>query len=459
MTRLAYLILGSYAPEVLGQHIRALKGYPVQFFVHVDHRLDLNDYRSKVGSLGDITFLSERIPIFWGGFSMIRATVALAETAMACREFASYTLISDDTFPLQPIETVIDGCLADVAQLQIWDATASADRVARYTGYHYRDSNMTNFRHAVENSERCVRAEDIAAMKEIEELMKRGKKNVHLYGGSQWWSLKERHLHEILNLYHTDRHMTQSFAYSMIPDESYFQTAFKICFPKEPTKGTPVLVDWSRPPPRPYAFETCADLERAQLADNGKHVFVRKVRPKAPDELSKFTQLLQSTKSLRSSRNIILQEFEARYRTDNLALNKPATQSSVSEWSIGSSPELDAKTANDGNIRGYRCFHTALEPNPWWQVDMECRCRIHTIAVFNREDMTARLTRFDIQVSDNAKEWQIAHSRTDDAVWGDDGAPLIISFPKPISARFVRLVLNGTNFLHFRELQIFGERH
>jgi F5/8 type C domain/Core-2/I-Branching enzyme len=459
MTRLAFLVLGALAPDVLGQHIQTLKAHPVRFFVHVDQRIDMIDYQARVGPSDAVTYLTERIPIFWGGFSMIRATMALAEHALAIGDFASYSLISDDTFPLQPMETLIDSCLADVAQLEIWDASTSADRVERYSHFHYRDSNLTNFRNPVANADRCVKETDLIAMQEIADLMKRGKKNVRLYGGSQWWTLTPRHLSGIVDLFHSDQHMTKSFTYALIPDESYIQTAFKICFPKEPHKGSPVLVDWHRPPPKPHIFETCADLVNARLADNGKHLFVRKVRPKTSNELADFTALLHQATPFRRSRNAILTEFSDRYRTENFALSKACTQSSVSEWSRGSTPELDAKTANDGNIRSYSCFHTLLEPNPWWQVDLGVTRNVRTVALFNREDMASRLNQFDLQVSSNGKEWKIAYSRTEDTVWGHDGAPHVMSFEKPIVTRFIRVALNGTNFLHFRELQVFGEQN
>ena len=55
----------------------------------------------------------------------------------------------------------------------------------------------------------------------------------------------------------------------------------------------------------------------------------------------------------------------------NLALNKPALQSSTSRWSRSRFPEQDARGANNGIISREEGFHTAHERNPWWQVDLE----------------------------------------------------------------------------------------
>jgi hypothetical protein len=54
----------------------------------------------------------------------------------------------------------------------------------------------------------------------------------------------------------------------------------------------------------------------------------------------------------------------------NLALRKSATQSSVSEWSRRPTVEQDAAGAVNGNRNGLHKFHTGLEDNPWWQVDL-----------------------------------------------------------------------------------------
>ena len=62
----------------------------------------------------------------------------------------------------------------------------------------------------------------------------------------------------------------------------------------------------------------------------------------------------------------------------NLALGRPATQSSVSRWSKFPTPEADAAGAVNGTIDGQPGFHTANEPCPWWQVDLQATYAIRT---------------------------------------------------------------------------------
>jgi hypothetical protein len=146
-------------------------------------------------------------------------------------------------------------------------------------------------------------------------------------------------------------------------------------------------------------------------------------------------------------------------RGSNLALRKPATQSSVSDrWSAGSTPEDDARGANNDVVNGSQGFTTDCEPYPWWQVDLEALCRVQEVHVYNRRDNADRLRRFSILVSLDGVQWIECFRKSDDSVFGSGAPRPFIARPvQPCIARFVRLQLNGTNFLHFNECRVFGE--
>ena len=69
----------------------------------------------------------------------------------------------------------------------------------------------------------------------------------------------------------------------------------------------------------------------------------------------------------------------------NIALNKRATQSSLSQWSRGSTPEEDAGQAVNGLPAKDYAFHTDNEHNPWWMVDLGSAAQIHLIRIYNRD--------------------------------------------------------------------------
>jgi FkbM family methyltransferase len=141
----------------------------------------------------------------------------------------------------------------------------------------------------------------------------------------------------------------------------------------------------------------------------------------------------------------------------NLALNKPARQSSTSPWSSSPNPEIDAKIANNGIISDEQFFHTGSEKNPWWQVDLLLDYLIQKIVIFNRKVAAERLKKFSVLTSLNGTSWRCVFKKNDAYVFGkDDDQPYTIDLADDCLARLVRIRLDGQSHLHFSQCQIFG---
>ncbi len=141
----------------------------------------------------------------------------------------------------------------------------------------------------------------------------------------------------------------------------------------------------------------------------------------------------------------------------NLALDRPATQSSVCGWSHGATREDDAGGATNGNLRepDHYGFHTEWELNPWWQVDLGQPFIIDEIRLHNRQGSTAfRLRHFTLLGSDDGVSWHEFYRKTDDAVF--DALPYVVHPAPGVQARFIRLRLDGEDFLHFDQCLVYG---
>jgi hypothetical protein len=121
---------------------------------------------------------------------------------------------------------------------------------------------------------------------------------------------------------------------------------------------------------------------------------------------------------------------------------------------------VDGET--DGIFAHRSVTHTSLENHAWWQVDLGSVATIHSIVVWNRTDAVGeRLADYWVFVSDRP------FSRTDTpsslqqrpGIWSSrQSAP-----PNPsttirtnaIRGRYVRVQLNGANFLSLAEIQVF----
>ncbi len=102
-----------------------------------------------------------------------------------------------------------------------------------------------------------------------------------------------------------------------------------------------------------------------------------------------------------------LAEVQAFSGNDNVAAKSEAKQSSTD---FGG----EAKRANDGNTSGdyakNSVSHTALEDNPWWEVDLKSELPIDRVVLWNRTDATTeeRMRNFRVLVLNDKHEpiWQ-----------------------------------------------------
>ncbi len=142
----------------------------------------------------------------------------------------------------------------------------------------------------------------------------------------------------------------------------------------------------------------------------------------------------------------------------NRALNRPATQSSVCEWSNFATPEADARGANNGRITGGAGFHTAFEDGPWWQVDLGADYAVARVIVYNRMEHRERCTRLSVSGSADGESFVLRGAKLDAALFGGlDDNPYVFRFDPAFTGRFIRLTLIGEGFLHLDEVEIYGE--
>ena len=144
----------------------------------------------------------------------------------------------------------------------------------------------------------------------------------------------------------------------------------------------------------------------------------------------------------------------------NIALKRPALQSSLFPWSASVSVEEDAAGLVSGVLTGgYQC-HTDMEDGPWWQVDLGAAALVSEVRLHNRLDpaTAGRASSLSILTSDNQALWTVLHERTGSEPFGGlDGRPLVWrAQDQGVTTRFLRVVLHGFTCLHFDQVEVFG---
>ncbi len=131
----------------------------------------------------------------------------------------------------------------------------------------------------------------------------------------------------------------------------------------------------------------------------------------------------------------------------NLARGKPATQSSTFE---AYSASLAADGVTPPLVPG-NFSHTTQEANPWWQVDLESPQVIGQVAVWNRAGNT-RLRDFTISLSEDGVTWSTVKS------FPGVAPALTTADFEGATARFVRVQMNATEYLHLGEVEVYPPR-
>ena len=269
--KLALLVLGFRYPQCLAAATKVYLDAGFDIFLHIDKKHG----RAYADGLGEaeksIHCIAERHEVFWGGYSMIEAQVALLRAAMAAGPYDKYTLVSDDSFPLYGGELLRSFIAVPEDRISVRRLAADDAFMTRYNDFYFFDHLATSM---------MVRQAESARIDEgfwqnvenIRALRKRGKKRLELFFGQQWWSLGQRAVDVILQTLKRDTYLVESFRYTAVPDEMLFQTIHGHSFHTH-TEASPMLVEWGKEP-KPYAFRAVAELEGLVQKHHG---FVRKV--------------------------------------------------------------------------------------------------------------------------------------------------------------------------------------
>jgi hypothetical protein len=118
----------------------------------------------------------------------------------------------------------------------------------------------------------------------------------------------------------------------------------------------------------------------------------------------------------------------------------------------------DAAGAVDGVKDGKWGFHTEIENDPWWQVDLQQTTSLEQIVLYNRCDggFAARASRILILASGDGQDFHCAYRHDGTPFLGHtDGRPLRVPLDGA-AARYVRLQVPGRTYFHLDEVEIYA---
>lgn len=257
---IAYLILASDQPAQLARLVRALSGPAAHFFIHVDRRADASAFVRLVPPSPHVQYAPgpHRVRVYWGGYSMVRATLALMRLATTGGiPFHRYCLLSNADYPIKSRAEIEERLSSPLEFIRIQsrfgtpEAAAHARNISRF---HFADNPILNPK--VGRHGRAIRFVD----RWIGRLPRRAYEGIPLYHGSQWWALTDGCVRYILRFASDNPGFRRFMARTLVPDEIFFHSIIKASpfaprivhdFERSP-HGAPNdhachYIDWSRP--------------------------------------------------------------------------------------------------------------------------------------------------------------------------------------------------------------------
>ncbi|BFL70413.1 hypothetical protein SKB0120_14750 [Moraxella osloensis] len=198
------------AHQDISYFIKLAKIQPnVNFYVHMDAKSDYFP-DAETAQLANVFLLKDRITVRWGGFSQIKATLKLFETAFANEDNAYFHLVSGEDVVLQPFEVIEK----QWQQQFDFQAMMTCEMAPQYAYRFIMDSP-----HADSNWQRQLTGKIITKLQQGVAKIK--PYHSPIYFGSQWFSVTRADWEKIVPF--TDEY-SDSFRHKLVPDEHFFQT-------------------------------------------------------------------------------------------------------------------------------------------------------------------------------------------------------------------------------------------
>lgn len=284
---IAYAILAHHNPPHLKRLITKLSTPQCEFFIHLDKKTDEKEFASL--KRDGVHFCTNRVGVYWGGFSMITAEIELLTLVLNSRKHFDYiVLLTGSDYPIRSNTYIhhffktLNG--SEFMNCIMMPSDAASKPISRLTRYRINPDNY------------LLSLLRIRLKKPLPIMIGRNYKKVFgslfPYGGSGNWTLTTDACRYIINFIDKNNHIVTFFKNTFCPDEMFFQTilcnsSFKknirhnITFTDWPGKGAhPVYINFNHV----KQFEQNNKMIVSDVYGTGEVLFARKFAPHS-DEL------------------------------------------------------------------------------------------------------------------------------------------------------------------------------
>lgn len=221
--RLAYLIIAHNNPNILERLVKSIRCEQATVFIHIDLKSDIKQFL-QLDIYNDVIFIPNRVPVYWGDYSQVEATINLLRAAYKHGVFDYYQLLSGVDYPLRSNKFIIEALSSNNCEyMEYFKMPVShkpLNRLENYwlTGAYRHPSEIKRFFLKIPNK----------ILQWLAHFYKRNYKKhigeIQPYAGSADWTLSGACVDYILNFIENNPDYLRAFKYTLCPDEMFFQT-------------------------------------------------------------------------------------------------------------------------------------------------------------------------------------------------------------------------------------------
>jgi len=278
--KLAHLILAHTQPLQLERLIGKLQYENAHFYIHIDQKTDIDPFLF-LADKPNVFFIKNRVRVFWGGYSIVQASINSFEQILASGEQYDYiNLLSGQDYPIKStayIHRFLDENRGKIFMhfLSVTDEWHEA--IPRFTKYHLSNFNFKG-RYSIEHI-----LNTLLPQRQLP-------KQLILVGRSQWFTASLQSISYIVRHLKEHPEMVKYFKLTWAPDESIFQTIlYNSDFKKDMVNDNLLYIDWSEGGARPKELT----IKDEQILSGSPRLFARKFNIQRDTEildyLDKFT--------------------------------------------------------------------------------------------------------------------------------------------------------------------------
>lgn len=270
--RIDYLIRAHTAPEQLARLVGRLNESDVRFYVHVNQLTDEETFAAMQAGLAgrENVVWVPRVKCYWGGFSLLRATLVGIESILASGDLPDHAvLLSGQDYPLRPPTEIERYFAARNGRNLLNHFRLPAPEWAGEGG----GLNRLRYPH-FERARYKTRLLRLPVPRRLPE-------GLEPYGGMAFWALTGETLAWLMRFLGERPEVLRFFRRTKMPDELFFQTVLLSSLAETVDNELLHYLDWSSGSAHPATL-TVADLPKLRAS---RRLFARKFDASVDSEI------------------------------------------------------------------------------------------------------------------------------------------------------------------------------